>query len=101
MQQNQLFVGNLAFSITREELEETFSAHGTVAEVKIPTDWNTGRARGFAFVKYETAEAAEQAIAALNGTDLKGRPIRVSLAQEKKSSGNAGGGGRRRSVREE
>ncbi len=96
--QNQLFVGNLAFSTTKEELEASFSTFGTVLEVKIPVDRDTGRVRGFAFVTFETQQAAEKALA-LDGTDLNGRSIRVNVAQEKKtgtggSGGRPGGGGR-------
>ena len=90
--QNQLFVGNLAFSTTKEELEAAFSAFGTVVEVKIPVDRDTGRVRGFAFVTFDTQQAAEKALA-LDGTDLNGRSIRVNVAQEKKSGGTGGGGG--------
>lgn len=90
--QNQLFVGNLAFSTTKEELEASFSVYGPVVEVKIPIDRDTGRVRGFAFVTFESQQAAEKALA-LDGTDLNGRSIRVNVAQEKKT-GTGGGGGR-------
>lgn len=89
--QNQLFIGNLAFSTTKEDLEGAFSVYGPIVEVKIPTDRYTGRVRGFAFVTFETQQAAEKALA-LDGKDLNGRPIRVNVAQEKK--GGEGGGGR-------
>lgn len=89
--QNQLFVGNLAFSTTKEELEAAFSVYGTVVEVKIPIDRDTGRVRGFAFVTFDSQQAAEKALA-LDGTELNGRPIRVNVAQEKKTG--TGGGGR-------
>lgn len=93
--QNQLFVGNLAFSTTKEELEAAFSVYGPVLEVKIPIDRDTNRVRGFAFVTFETQAAAEKALI-LDGTDLNGRAIRVNVAQEKKSGGAGGGrsGGR-------
>lgn len=91
--QNQLFVGNLAFSTTKEELEAAFSVYGPVLEVKIPIDRDTNRVRGFAFVTFETQQAAEKALA-LDGTDLNGRSIRVNVAQEKKSGGAGGAGGR-------
>ncbi len=91
--QNQLFVGNLAFSTTKEELEAAFSVYGTVVEVKIPVDRDTGRVRGFAFVTFDNQQAAEKALA-LDGSDLNGRSIRVNVAQEKKAGGTGGGGGR-------
>ena len=92
--QNQLFVGNLAFSTTKEELEAAFSTYGAVTEVKIPIDRDTGRVRGFAFVTFETQQAAEKALA-LDGSELNGRPIRVNVAQEKKAGGTGGGRGGR------
>lgn len=91
--QNQLFVGNLAFSTTKEDLEAAFSEFGQVTEVKIPIDRDTGRVRGFAFVTFETQEQAEAALKK-DGTDLNGRPIRVNVAQEKKSGTGGAGGGR-------
>lgn len=92
MQQNQLFIGNLAFATTKEELEAAFSNYGKVEEVRIPIDRNTGRVRGFAFVTFDSAQSAEKALA-LDGTELNGRPIRVRVAEEKKE-GSGGGGGR-------
>jgi len=93
---NQLFIGNLAFSTTKEDLEGAFSPYGSIIEVKIPTDRYTGRVRGFAFVTFESAQDAEKALA-LDGKDLNGRPIRVNVAEEKKSGGEGGrsGGGSR------
>lgn len=97
--QNQLFIGNLAFSTTKEDLENAFSVYGSITEVKIPTDRYTGRVRGFAFVTFENHQDAEKALA-LDGKELNGRPIRVNVAQEKKAgegggrSGGGGGGGR-------
>lgn len=92
--QNQLFIGNLAFSTTKEDLEGAFSAYGSIVEVKIPTDRYTGRVRGFAFVTFENAQDAEKALA-LDGKELNGRPIRVNVAQEKKAGeGGRGGEGR-------
>jgi cold-inducible RNA-binding protein len=91
--QNQLFIGNLAFSTTKEDLESAFSVYGPIIEVKIPTDRYTGRVRGFAFVTFENQQAAEKALA-LDGKELNGRPIRVNVAQEKKEGGGREGGSR-------
>lgn len=91
MQQNQLFIGNLAFATTKEELESAFSNYGKVEEVRIPIDCNTGRVRGFAFVTFDSQQSAEKALA-LDGTELNGRPIRVRVAEEKKEGGSTGGG---------
>ena len=91
----KIYVGNLPFSTTDEELRALFSQHGTVESVKLPTDRETGRPRGFAFVEMNQADAAT-AIQNLNGKDLGGRALRVSEAQDKpRSAGHArsGGGG--------
>jgi RNA recognition motif-containing protein len=76
-------VGNLSFSVTREELIDAFSAAGRVVDVKLPTDRETGRPRGFAFVEFEDDEAAERSIQMMNGKDLKGRPMRVNEAENR------------------
>jgi RNA recognition motif-containing protein len=90
---NKLFVGNLSFKITEGDLEELFAQHGTIVSCSIPTDRDTGRKRGFAFVEMGTQEEAEAAIQALNGRDVDGRQISVSIATPKPKGG--GGGGRR------
>ena len=90
----KLYVGNLTFSTTEDELRTVFESHGTVASVNVITDRETGRARGFAFVEMDEESAAEAAIRALDGTDLSGRNIRVNEAQDKRGGG--GGGGPRR-----
>jgi RNA recognition motif-containing protein len=76
-------VGNLSFDVTREELIEAFSAAGRVVDAKVPTDRETGRPRGFAFVEFEDDEAAQRCIEQLNGRDLKGRPLRVNEAENR------------------
>ena len=76
-------MGNLSFDVTREELIEAFSAAGRVVDAKVPTDRETGRPRGFAFVEYESDEAAQRSIEQLNGRDLKGRPLRVNEAENR------------------
>jgi RNA recognition motif-containing protein len=76
-------VGNLSFDVTREELIEAFSAAGRVVDAKVPTDRETGRPRGFAFVELEDDEAAQRCIEQLNGRDLKGRPLRVNEAENR------------------
>lgn len=90
--QNQLFVGNLAFSTTKEDLELAFSKYGTVTEVKIPQDRDTGRVRGFAFVTFEDQKSAEAALE-MDGKEINGRAIRVNVAQEKKTGGTSGRSG--------
>ncbi|HLA76083.1 MAG TPA: RNA-binding protein [Vicinamibacteria bacterium] len=78
-----MFVGNLSFDVSREELIEALSAAGKVTDAKLPTDRETGRPRGFAFVEFESDEAAERCIATMNGKDLKGRALRVNEAESR------------------
>lgn len=88
----RLYVGNLPFSATEEDLENLFSQSGTVTSANIVTDRDTGRSRGFAFVEMESTEAANAAIEALNGTDFNGRSLTVNEAKPKESRGPRGGG---------
>jgi len=87
MSTKRLFVGNLPFDTTTEQLRAAFAAHGTVHDVSLVSDRETGRSRGFAFVDMD-AQGAQDAIAALNSKDFGGRELRVDEAREK------GGGGR-------
>jgi RNA recognition motif-containing protein len=89
----KLYVGNLPFSSTEEDLKELFGRHGDVASVAVIMDRETGRPRGFAFVEMSDAGAAQNAIRALDGSDLGGRSIRVSEAQERQGGGGGGRGG--------
>jgi RNA recognition motif-containing protein len=91
---NKLFVGNLSFKLSEGELQELFAQYGTVVSCAIPTDRDTGRKRGFAFVEMSSQEEAEAAIKGLNGRDVAGRPLAVSVSQPK-PKGAGGGGGRR------
>lgn len=76
-------MGNLSFDVTREELIQAFSAAGKVVDAKVPTDRETGRPRGFAFVEFEDDDAAQKSIGMMNGRDLKGRPLRVNEAENR------------------
>lgn len=78
---SKLYVGNVPFSATDEELAELFGQYGALSEAKMITDRETGRPRGFAFVTFETPEAAQDAQQALDGRDFQGRPLRVSEAR--------------------
>lgn len=80
---NKLFVGNLAYSVTSETLSELFSSFGNVVSCNIATDRDTGRARGFGFVEMQSQQEAEAAISGLNGRDVNGRQISVSISQPK------------------
>lgn len=94
---NKLFVGNLSFNTTENDLQDAFAAHGTVVEANLMMDRMTNRSRGFGFVTMATAEEAEKAIEALNGRDMDGRALTVNVARprEERPSGGGGGGGRR------
>jgi cold-inducible RNA-binding protein len=87
-----LFVGNLPHSTTEDELRSLFSAHGNVEKVSVVTDRETGRSRGFAFVEMSDAGEADKAVAALNGTDLGGRALKVNEARPKTDRGFGGQG---------
>jgi RNA recognition motif-containing protein len=88
----KLYVGNLSYSTTQEGLHEVFSAHGSVDEVAMITDRETGRPRGFAFVAMNNDQEARAAIESLNGTEVDGRTISVNEARPK--TDRAGGGSR-------
>ena len=89
MQQNKLFVGNLAFSSSEQDLEAVFGQYGELQEVKIIMDRETGRSRGFGFVSFVNPSDAEAALAA-NGQDVGGRDLRVNFATERTGGGNGG-----------
>lgn len=90
---SKLYVGNLSFQATEGDIEELFSTYGTVTSVKIITDRETGKNRGFAFVEMSSSEEAEAAITGLNEKEALGRNLRVNIAQEKERSGGGGGRG--------
>jgi RNA recognition motif-containing protein len=91
---NRLYVGNLSFHTTEDVLQQTFGECGEVVDVKVVTDRETGRSRGFAFVTMGSPEAAQKAISELNGAELDGRSLRVNEAEERSDRGGGGGGGR-------
>ena len=90
---NRLYVGNLAFQTTEITLQDAFAAHGGVVEVKVVTDRDTGRSRGFAFVTMNSDAEAQKAMTELNGSVLDGRPLRVNEAEDRNQRGGGGGGG--------
>ena len=87
-----IYVGNLSFDITQEELQQAFAAHGEVASASIIEDKYTGRSRGFGFVEMPKSDEARAAIEQLNGTDLKGRTLNVNEAKPRNDSPRNGGG---------
>lgn len=103
---NKLFVGNLSFDTTENDLQDAFAAYGSVTESNLMMDRMTNRPRGFAFVTMSTSDEAEAAIAGLNGRDLDGRALTVNVARPREerpaggrrdfSSSHRGGGNRSR-----
>jgi RNA recognition motif-containing protein len=91
----KLYIGNLPFSSTEADLRDLFGRHGVVESVNVITDRETGRPRGFAFVEMEDGSAAEDAICALDGSDLGGRSIRVNEAHDRRGGGGGGYRGNR------
>ena len=88
----KLFVGNLDFKVTENELQDAFAAHGTVVETNVVTDRTTGRPRGFAFVTMSSPEEAQKAIDGLNGKELGGRALNVNVARPREERSGGGGG---------
>lgn len=95
----KLYVGNLAFQTTDEDLQNLFSQAGTVESVSLVTDRDTGRSRGFGFVEMSSKAEGEAAISQFNGTEVSGRSLTVNEAKprENRSGGGFGGGGGGRS----
>ena len=92
---NKLFVGNLSFNTTENDLQDTFAAHGSVLETNLMMDRVSGRPRGFGFVTMSTPEEAQSAISALNGSSIDGRALTVNLAKPREERSGGSGGGRR------
>lgn len=92
---SKLYVGNMSFKTTEADLRNTFGQFGTVTDVYIANDRETGRPRGFAFVTFATAEESKAAVEKMNGVDLDGRQLTVNEAKPKEEMGGGGGGGGR------
>lgn len=90
----KLYVGNLAFQTTSEDLQELFAQAGTVESASVVEDRMTGRSRGFAFVEMSTPEEAAAAIEQMNGREVGGRALKVNEAKPRENRGGGGGGGR-------
>lgn len=91
-----MFVGNLSFNTTENDLQDVFAAHGTVVEANLMMDRMSGKPRGFGFVTMSTPEEAQKAIEALNGKSVDGRALTVNIARprEERPAGGSGGGRR-------
>ncbi|MFN0280182.1 MAG: RNA recognition motif domain-containing protein [Pyrinomonadaceae bacterium] len=90
----KLYVGNLSFNTTAQDLETMFGALGTVVSASLIEDRETGRSRGFAFVEMSSAEEATAAIKALDGKEVEGRNLKVNEAKAREAGGGGGGGSR-------
>ncbi|MGC2236996.1 MAG: RNA-binding protein, partial [Pyrinomonadaceae bacterium] len=90
----KLYVGNLSFNVSSDDLQEYFAQAGTVESAKVIEDRDTGRSRGFGFVEMSSSEEAMAAIEQFNGQDLDGRSIVVNEARPRDDGGHGGGGGR-------
>ena len=91
---SKLFVGNLSFNTTENDLNDAFAAFGTVTETNLMMDRETGRPRGFGFITMSSPEEAQKAIEAMNGKDMDGRALTVNIAKPREER-SGGGGGRR------
>lgn len=94
-----IYVGNLSYEITQEDLSEVFGEYGTVQRVHLPTDRETGRVRGFAFVEMETEAEEDKAIEALDGAEWMDRKMKVNKAKPRENRQSGRGGGGRRNYR--
>jgi RNA recognition motif-containing protein len=92
MSQNKLYVGNLSFNSSEDDIRGAFSPHGQVTSINVITDRETGRPRGFAFVEMANDSEAQAAMRALDGQDLDGRSLKVNVAKPRESRGGGGGG---------
>lgn len=88
-----IYVGNLSFEVTKEDLSSVFAEYGTVKRVQLPSDRETGRPRGFGFGEMETEEAETAAIEALDGAEWMGRALKVNKAKPREERSRSGGGG--------
>lgn len=91
----KMYVGNLSFQSTKQDITTLFSEHGQVTDVHLPVDRDSGQPRGFAFVTMDSASAMTSAISALDGHELDGRKLKVNEAQAREERGGGGGGNRR------
>ena len=96
MSQAKIYVGNLPYNTTEDELRDYFSQYGTIEDIKLIIDFNTGRSKGFGFITQSSGKECENAVAA-NGVEMSGRKLRVNIARDdNRRSGGGGSGGPRR-----
>jgi RNA recognition motif-containing protein len=94
-----IYIGNLSYEVTEDDLKSVFTDYGSVKRVHLPTDRETGRLRGFAFVEMNSLTEEDSAISALDGAEWMGRSLKVNKAKEREDRGGGGGGGGRRNNR--
>lgn len=98
MNESKIYVGNLSYNTTEDELRDYFAQFGTIADMKLIIDFNTGRSKGFGFITFAAPQDSEAAVAAANGVEIGGRKIKVNIARDdNRRSSNGGGGGFRHS----
>ena len=88
-----IYVGNLSYNVTQDDLSQVFSEYGAVKQVQLPTDRETGRARGFGFVEMESEAAEDEAIQALDGAEWMGRVLKVNKARPREEKNSRSGSG--------
>ncbi|UXE61341.1 MAG: RNA-binding protein [Woronichinia naegeliana WA131] len=88
-----IYIGNLSYEVTEDDLKSVFTDYGSVKRVHLPTDRETGRLRGFAFVEMNSLTEEDSAISALDGAEWMGRSLKVNKAKEREDRGGGGGGG--------
>lgn len=91
---NKLYVGNISFQLDENGLEQAFGEFGSVKSVKIISDRDSGRSKGFGFIEMDSSDEAQTCIENLDGKELEGRPLRVNVAKERTESDNSRGGDR-------
>lgn len=91
MEQNKLYVGNLPFTVSEDQVRNAFAQYGEISQLNLIMDRDTGRPKGFGFITFATQQAAEKALEQ-NGKDLGGRALRVNMATDKPRTGGGGGG---------
>ena len=91
-----MYVSNLSFHTTDEDLRKLFTQYGTVSSAKVITDRETGRSRGFGFVEMESSKEANEAMKNLDNKEIEGRPISVTVARERENKGRSNSGGRKK-----
>ncbi len=96
MNQSRIYVGNLPYSVTDDQLREFFTKYGQIDDIKLITDYQTGRSKGFGFITYASSDEAQASLAA-DGEELDGRKLKVNIAKEstRRTGGGGGGGGGR------